>query len=151
MTAPLPPLVGIYFDIDGTIVIPIVTFWLLVLVLNKLVFQRFLQVVEWREEGISGSREDAKEMEARAEELKEEYHEKERQARREAQEVRQSLRDQGMQEQKQRFEEVREEIRDKITAERDEIQQQVDRARDEMEERARDLASAMVAKILPET
>ncbi len=151
MNVPLLPTLGIYFDIDGTIIIPIAVFWILVIVLNKLVFQRFLQVVEWREEGVSGSRKDAAEMESRAEELREEYHEKERQARREAQEVRQNLREQGMREQDQRFEEVREEIREEMDEERKEIQEQLDRAREEMEKQARGLASAMVAKILPET
>lgn len=149
--APTAPLVGIYLDLDGTFFVQLVIFWVMALFLHFVLVRPYLKVVEEREQGIGGSKEDAAEMETRADELKEEYDEKLRQARREAQEVRESLRNQGKQKQKDMVGEVREELRDKIEQERESIQEQVDEAQKELESRAENLADAMVEKIVPGT
>lgn len=151
IAAPTSPLLGIYLDLDGTFLVQLVVFWFVFGFLYVTLVKPYLKVVDEREEGIGGSREDAAEMEQRAETLEDEYEEKMRQARREAQEVRQSLRNQGKQEQKEMFEEVREELRDKIESERETIEGQVEQARSDLESRAQELASTMVEKIVPGT
>jgi F-type H+-transporting ATPase subunit b len=148
---PIAPLVGIYLDLDGTFFVQTVVFWLMLGFVHVFLVKPYLEVVEEREKGIGGSREDAAEMEERAEQLRDEYDEKMRQARREAQEVRESLRNQGVQEQKEMFDEVRDEINEKIEAERETISAKVEEARSELEERANDLASTMVEKVVPGT
>ena len=151
LTGSVAPLVGIYIDLDGTVFIQFAVFLLMVGFIHVVLIRPFLEVVEEREAGIGGSREDAEEMEREADQLEDEYEEKMQKARREAQEVHQGLRDQGLQEQKEMVEEVREELRQKIEAERDSIQEKVEEARSEMESRAEDLASTMVEKIVPDT
>lgn len=148
--ATFAPLVGLYLDVDGTIFIQLVIFWFVVGFVHFVLVKPYMQVVEAREEGIGGSKDDAAEMEARADQLREEYEEKKRQARREAQEVRQNLRNQGVQEQNEMFEDVREELREKVDSERKSIQQKVDQAHAQLEGRAKELASTMVNKVMPQ-
>ncbi len=149
--APTAPLVGIYLDVDGTFIVQLFVFWLVAGFLYWALVRPYLKVVEEREQGIGGSREDAAEMEARADELKEEYDQKLRQARREAQEVRESLRNQGKQKQKEKFAEGREELNEKLEQERASIREQVEKAEAQLESRADELAGAMVEKIVPGT
>jgi len=149
--ATLGPLLGIYVDLDGTLFVQMAIFLLMVGFVHVVLVRPFLDVVEEREEGIGGSRDEADEMQAEADHLENEYDEKMRKARREAQEVRQSLRDQGLQEQKEMVDDVRDELQEKIESERTSIQQKVEEARSELESRAEDLASTMVEKIVPGT
>ncbi|MFB6351709.1 MAG: ATP synthase F0 subunit B [Bradymonadaceae bacterium] len=144
-------MLGIYLDLDGTFFVQLVVFWVVFGFLYFSVVRPYLDVVEEREEGIGGSKEDAAEMEARADELEQEYDEKLLQARREAQEVRESLRNQGKQTQNEKFEEVRQQLDGKIESERETIRQKVDEAQSEIESRAEELADAMVEKIVPGT
>jgi F-type H+-transporting ATPase subunit b len=148
---PTAPLVGIYIDIDATIVVQAIIFWAVLGFLHFALFRPYLDAVEQREQGIGGSKEDAREMEARAEDLEQEYEEKMRQARRDAQEVRETLRNQGEQKEKELVDEVREELDAKLSEERDEIDTKVASAREDLEDRAEDLADRMVDKILAGT
>lgn len=148
---PTAPLVGIYIDIDATIVVQAIIFWAVLAFLHFALFRPYLEAVEQREEGIGGSKEDAREMEQRVEELEREYDEKMRQARRDAQEVRETLRNQGEQKQNEMVEEVREELDGKLAEEREAIDAKVASAREDLEGRAEDLADRMVDKILAGT
>lgn len=151
VSAIFAPLLGIYVDLDGTFFVQVLAFWAILLFVHFALVRPYLDVVEEREQGIGGSREDAREMDRRADQLEEEFDEKMQQARREAQEVRESLRNQGKQEQKENIEEVREELKAKLEGERESIRSKVDEARSELEARSRELASAMVEKIVPGT
>lgn len=145
------PLLGIYIDLDGTFFVQLGIFILVYAFVYAVLVRPYLDVVEEREEGLGGSRDEADAMNVEADQLEDEYEEKMQNARRKAQEVRQRLRDQGLQEQKEMVEEVREEIQTKIESERESIQGKVEEARSELESRAEELASTMVEKIVPRT
>lgn len=148
-TQAAPVVAAAAIDIDGTVLIQFVIFAFVLLFLHVALFRPYLKAVEAREEGVGGAREEAAEMEARASNMIDEYEQKMRQARRDAQDVRESLRNQGLQEQNDLVDEVRDEVGDKLDEERDQIRRQVESAKTEIKGRSKQLASAMVDKILP--
>ncbi|GEM_PF-2241215 len=148
--AAFAPLLGLYLDIDGTIVIQLVIFWFVVGFVHFVLVKPYMKVVEARDEGIGGSREEAAEMEAEADDLKDTYEDRRQEARRDAQQVQKELREQGVETQNEMVEDVRTELRDDIAEKRESIQQRVDEARSQMKERAEELAGDMVDKIIPQ-
>jgi F-type H+-transporting ATPase subunit b len=144
-----PVVAAAQIDIDGTVVVQMILFFLVLFFLHFVLFRPYLKAVDAREDGVEGAREEAAEMETRAGRVIEEYEGKMRQARRDAQDVRESLRNQGLQEQNDMVQEVREELQGKLQQERARIADKVDSARSDIEQRAQGLADSMVAKILP--
>jgi F-type H+-transporting ATPase subunit b len=144
-----PVVAAASIDIDGTIIVQMLLFWFVLGFLHFALFRPYLKAVDAREEGVEGSREEAGEMQTRAQRVIEEYEEKMRQARRDATDVRESLRNQGVQEQNDMLQEVREEIQQNLQQERGKIDAKVETARADIKQRAESLAGAMVARILP--
>lgn len=145
-----PVLAAASIDVDGTILVQMLLFWFVFIFLHFVLFRPYLKTVEAREEGVGGSREEAAEMEERAGQLIEEYEQKMRQARRDAQDVRESLRNQGLQEQTDMVDEVRGELQVKLNAEREKIDAKVAAAKTDLGTRSKQLARAMVDKLLPQ-
>lgn len=148
-TSITPVLASASIDIDGTIIVQMLLFWVVLGFLHVVLFRPYLKALDAREEGVEGSREEAGEMQARASQVIEEYEEKMRQARRDATDVRESLRNQGTQEQTEMLQEVREEIRQKMQHESERIDQRVAVARQEIQARAETLANTIVQRVLP--
>jgi F-type H+-transporting ATPase subunit b len=145
----LPIIAAAAIDIDITMAFQMVLFLFLLVVLNFLLIQPYLEAVEMRKAGVQGSREDAAEFEGKAEAMLAEYETKMRQARRDASEVRDSLRNQGQQEGNELLGEARDEVGVKLLEERKKISKEVGDAEATLRERAESLSSVMVKKVLP--
>ena len=145
----LPLLAAGGLDIDVTVGFQFVWFIATLAMLNVIIIQPYLKVREERAEATTGSREDAEEMDERAEQLREEFDDKMAGARRDAMEVRESLRGQGVAEQEDIVSEVRAELSEKLEAERATIQEKVSAAEADLDARAKELAELMVAKVVP--
>lgn len=87
---------GVNIDIDPTVLIQLGLFVLLMVLLNKMVFQPFLKSIELREARTDKARENAALIKARAEALSTEYRNAIQTARIEAATHRQTLRDGGL-------------------------------------------------------
>jgi F-type H+-transporting ATPase subunit b len=87
---------SVNIDIDLTVFIQLGLFLVLMLILNKLVFQPFLRSNELREARTDKAREDAADIKARAEKLSTEYREALAAARADAAADRQALRTDGL-------------------------------------------------------
>ncbi len=144
------PILGVYIDVDGTILVQMGAFLIALFMLHFLLYRPYLKTLDLREENVGGSEEQAGEMGAQADVLEKKYEKNIRQARRDAQEVRESLRQQGLAEQREIHDEVREEIEAKLAEERATIDEHVQKAREDIEQRAETLAEAMVDRLIPE-
>ena len=88
---------GVNIDIDLTVFIQLGLFVVLMLLLNKMVFQPFLKSIELREARTEKARDEAAQIKARAESLSTEYRAAIQAARSEAANHRQTLRAGGLQ------------------------------------------------------
>lgn len=137
-------------DIDVTVLIQFVTFALVVTSLNFIIIQPYLKAREAREEGTAGSREEADDLQARAQEVLKDYDERLTEARRDAMEVRETMRGQGLAEQRDLVEEARAEISAHLAQDRLHIASLVEAAESKLEERAQELAKMIADKVAPE-
>lgn len=137
-------------DIDVTVLFQFVTFALVVTSLNFIIIQPYLKAREAREEGTTGSMEEAEETQARAQSMGKEYDERSTEARRDAMEVRETMRGQGLAEQRDMIEEAREEIMAGLEQDRRHIASMVADAESQLEERAKSLANMIADKVAPE-
>lgn len=87
---------GVNIDIDLTLFIQLGLFLVLMLLLNKMIFQPFLKSIDLREQKTDKAREDAAALRARAESLSEAHREAVQAARAEAASERQDLRVAGL-------------------------------------------------------
>lgn len=138
-----------YIDIDATVAIQMILFGVLFVVLRPLIIDPYLKTVEARRDGLQGSREEADEMDARAERSIADYERKMRDARREANEIRDGLRSQGQDEFEDILTEGRVEITEKIAQERATIQQETEEGLKQLSTRTESLAQAIVARVVP--
>ena len=145
---PLGILAGINIDVDITVVFQAVTFLLVVASLNTLIIQPYLKAKAARDEGTSGSREEADEGLARAEVLSKEYDDKLNEARRDAMDVRDNMRSQGVSEQQEILDDARQEIEQKLEEERVKIAAMVSDAEAKIEEKADALSKMIVDKVM---
>lgn len=137
-------------DFDITTVFQFVIFALAIVSLQFILIKPYLQVREARDEGTLGSREEADEMTARAEQMLSKYEAQLTEARRDAVEVREAKRGEGEAEREDTLDEARREVAATLTQGRGEINQRVAEAEVEIERRAQQLAEMMVEKVLPE-
>ena len=138
-----------YIDIDGSLAIQMIMFLLLFLVLRPLILDPYLKAVEARRDGLQGSREEADEMESRADRSLADYEKKMRDARREAQEVREGMKTQGQDEFEDLIAEARQEIADRLASERGVIQTETQEGLKQLATRSDSLAKSIVARVLP--
>ncbi len=143
-------LASVAIDIDITVAFQFVTYALTTFALYFLMVKPYLRVREDRDEGTEGSREEAEEMEARAEQVLTRYEAQLADARRDAMEVRESRRAEGIAEQDDILGKVRAELGDKLEDERARIAGLVASAEADLETRAQELAGLMVKKVLPQ-
>lgn len=149
MIGHLSLLASVSIDVDATAVIQGFLFVALWAVLGPLIIKPYLEARDAREEGIDGSKEEARDFEARANAAIAEYEEKLRDARREAQDIRETLKNQGAAEQRDILEEEREKLHAKLTQERTKLEAEIEAAQKEIDARAKGLSASMVEKLLP--
>ncbi|MEM1348213.1 MAG: ATP synthase F0 subunit B [Myxococcota bacterium] len=147
----LPPILAASsIDLDVTVVFQFVNFALALFVVYFVMAKPYLSLLEKREEGTEGRREDAALAERNATMKASEYDSKYTETVRDAMEVRDTLRNQGVVEQQNRISEVRGEVGAHLEEQRAEIQAVVAQAEKELKARSQQLAKLMVHKILPE-
>lgn len=142
-------LAAIQIDIDITVVFQAVIFFLVVVLLNNIIIQPYLDARQAREESTEGSREGAEEQHARADQLSAAYDDGISLARRDAVAVSENLRGQGTSEQQDMVGEVQAELDATLATERAEIAKMVADAEAQIEARAAALSSLIVQKVMP--
>lgn len=149
MNTMVPLIAAVQIDVDVTVAIQFVTFTVALFAIWGLIITPYLKAREARDEGTSGSREEADEMEALAASRLKEYDERMTQLRREAMERREGLRAEGVKAQQELLGAAREELNGKSRAAQAKIAEGVATAEQELDTRAKQLAGLMIQKILP--
>ena len=142
-------LAAVSIDVDITVVFQFVNFTLAVFFLHMIIGKPYLKAREAREEGTEGSREEADDMFARADQMVIQIEAQMNEARRDAMEVRESLRNQGVAEQRDIVDETRGELDDHLATERAKLDGLVKNAQRQLDTRAADLAKRMVERVVP--
>jgi F0F1-type ATP synthase membrane subunit b/b' len=149
MNTLVPLIASVQIDVDVTVAIQFVTFTVALFSIWGLIITPYLKAREARDEGTSGSREEADEMEAMATARLAEYDERMTQIRRESMETREELRAAGAKTQQDLLGAARAEISAKSAAEQKKIAEKVSQVEVELDARAKKLAELMIQKILP--
>ncbi len=141
-------LAAVSIDVDITVVFQFVNFTLAIFFLHMIIGKPYLKAREAREEGTAGSREEADDMFARADQMVIQIEAQMNEARRDAMEVRESLRNQGVAEQRDIVDETRGELEDHLATERAKLDGLVKNAQHQLDARAADLAKRMVDRVV---
>lgn len=144
LAAAPPPLI----DIDLTVVIQFIIFLVLLILLTKLVFKPFLEIMKERSENIEGAREKATVLDAEAEEKLESYDEQIKSARKEAANVRGKFRDEGEAQAKEILGGARAKTDAKISAARQKTEKSVKAAQVALQKQADGIAKSIASKLL---
>ena len=139
-----PPLI----DIDLTVVIQFIIFLALLILLSKLVFKPFLEILKERNENIEGAREKATVLDAEADEKLESYEEQIKAARKEAAAVRGQFREDGEVKASEILNGARAKTDAKITAARKKTAQSVKTAGEALQKQADQVAKSIASKLL---
>lgn len=139
---------GVNIDIDLTLFIQLGLFLVLMLLLNKMIFQPFLKSIELREQKTGKAREDAAALQARAESLSEEYRETIQSARADAAGERQDLRLEGLSAKESQVSAARSEASETLSAAQAKASAQFDAARTALLEDVDSLSEKIVGKVL---
>ena len=107
-------LAGALIDLDGTIFLVFVIFFVLMFVLNQLLFKPMMKLADARSEAIDGAREDAKRMQKEAAEKGEKFEDELRKVRLEAGAERDRLRAEGQRLERQILDKVRDETQQSL-------------------------------------
>lgn len=134
-------------DVDLTILIQLVLFIGMLMLLNRLVFRHFLELIEKRHNRLYDSREQAETLDQRASGDQEAYQTRIREARSAGQREREGLRKTGQEEQRRKVNEARSEVNQTLNQAREEIDGVEKQAQGKLEMQADDLAALLVDKI----
>ncbi len=145
----LPPLAGMgLVDIDLTLFVSSAIFLVLLIVLNKLLFQPYLKIVHDRQAMTVGAADAAEETMAKADSVLGEYQERIAAARTEAGGIRDGLRAEGRTEESRLVADARGKADAQLASHRDNLEREVAKAEQEIEARATALSSAIVERVL---
>ena len=139
-----PPLI----DIDLTVVIQFIIFLVLLILLSKLVFKPFLEIMKERSENIEGARDKATVLDSEADEKFASYEEQIKTARKEAAAVRGKFREEGEVKANEILNGARAKTEAKITAARKKTQQSVTTAQAALQQQADEVAKSIATKLL---
>ncbi len=139
-----PPLI----DIDLTVVVQFIIFLVLMLVLTKLVFKPFLEILKERSENIEGAREKASVLDAEADEKLASYEDQIKTARKEAATVRGKFREDGEARATEILGEARAKTDAKISAARQKTEKSVKAAQAALQKQADQIAKSIASKLL---
>lgn len=135
-------------DLDVTALVSFFLFFLLFFILNKTVFQPYLEILAEREKKIEGEQLRAQEITARAEKSFTEYQHQLADARSEASKIREALRREGQTEETTILEKARENASVTIKKGQESVSKQVREASLAVDEKALTLSKAIVSRIL---
>lgn len=139
---------GSIIDLDGTLFVHIVVFFVAFFILRSLVFKPMVSLFEAREEAIDGARAEARQMEKDAAKKADRFDEEMRQVRLEAGEERDKLRQEGLRLERTVLEKVRQETQQTLAAAEKRIEEEGARIRREIQTTVPGLARDMASKLL---
>lgn len=143
------PMAGsVNIDIDLTVLIQLGLFLVLLVLLNKMIFQPFLKSIDLREQRTDKARADAAAIKARAEQLSEDYRDTIQSARAEAASERQSLRLDGLSDKESQVEAARSEASETLAAAQAQAKSQFDAARAKLLQDVDALSEKVAGKVL---
>jgi F-type H+-transporting ATPase subunit b len=135
-------------SLDLSVLYQIVIFVLLWLILSKLLFRPYLNLLEERERRTAGARHDSSELEHEGARLKAEYEEKIAQARAAGNAAKDAIVQEGRQERERLLQQAREEAALTLESARREVQRQLERERALLASEVAEVGRDMVSKIL---
>lgn len=135
-------------DVDGTTFVQFGLFLIMVVVLNQFLFKPYLKMRAARDQGISGARHQAQEMEARARKIVADYDDRMLRAKQRGAEERARLRSEAAVRERQLLGAARDESARSLKAARGQVQTQAAQAQKSLEKDADALAREMARKIL---
>jgi F-type H+-transporting ATPase subunit b len=133
---------------DATVVVVFLTTWILVWVLDRLLFRPVNQILDERERRTRGYRAEAKAMEAESARERAQYEEAVKRARAEGYQLVEARRREALERREHLLRTVREEARERIERARRELAEQAQEARGYLEREAEELAREMVQQVL---
>jgi F-type H+-transporting ATPase subunit b len=135
-------------SLDISVLYQIVIFLVLWLILNKVLFRPYLDLLDERESRTAGARHDSSELEYEGARLKAEYEEKIAQARAAGSATKDAIVQEGRQERERLLHQAREEAARTLESARSEVQRQLERERALLDTEVTEVARDMVSKIL---
>jgi F-type H+-transporting ATPase subunit b len=134
--------------LDISVLYQIIIFVLLWLILSRVLFRPYLELLDERERRTTGARHDSDELEREGARLKAEYEEKIAQARAAGTAAKDAIVQQGRQERERLLQQAREEAALTLESARREVQRQLARERGLLATEVAEVARDMVGKIL---
>jgi F-type H+-transporting ATPase subunit b len=135
-------------SLDYSVLYQIGLFLILWLILSKVLFRPYLDLLDQREHRTSGAQQDSSELEQEGARLKAEYEEKIAQARATGTAAKDAIVQEGRQERERILQQAREEAAHTLEAARLEVRSQLERERERLAAEVAEVAQDMVAKIL---
>ncbi len=139
---------GSIIDLDGTLFVHLVIFFLAFFILRSLVFKPMVRLFEAREEAIDGARADARQMEKDAAKKADAFEEEMRKVRLEAGTERDKLRQEGLRLERTILEKVRQETQQSVVDAEKKLADEAARIRREIQTSVPILAREMATKLL---
>ncbi|MFW6049594.1 MAG: ATP synthase F0 subunit B [Myxococcota bacterium] len=139
---------GALIDLDGTLVVQLILFFVAFGILHPLVFKPMVALFEAREQATDGARAEARRMEHEAKEKADKFEEEMHQIRMSAAAERERLRQEGQRLEKTILERVRQETQKQSADAEAKVQAEARRVRSDMETAIPQLARQIAAKLL---
>lgn len=139
---------GSIIDVDGTLLVHVVIFFVAMLLLRALVFKPMIALFQAREQAIDGARAEARQMEKDAAKKADAFEEEMRKVRIEAGAERDKLRQEGLRLERAILEKVRQETQATIAAADERIAVEGAKLRREIQQSVPALARQMASKLL---
>ena len=139
---------GIRLDLDLTSLLILVILLVLFLVLKTVVFNPFLKDLDQRDVRTDQARQNAQDLNAKAQSLSEKYKEVVAQARTDAQEIRRNLRVEGLNDKESRVADAQKEANTQYDEMCTSLNEQFEKARSQALSQVEDLAREITSKVL---
>lgn len=139
---------GALIDLDGTIVVLAVVFFVTLFILRSVVFKPMIALFEAREQAIDGAKREARKMEGEARQAAEKFEEEMRGLRASATAERERLRQEGQRLERSILEKVRQETQKELSDAETRVQGEARRLRAEIDTTVPKLASQIAEKLL---
>ncbi len=139
---------GSLIDLDGKVIAQAILFFIVLIILKKLVFDPMIALFELREERIDGARLEAKQLQRDADEAGETFDEKMRSTRLKAGDEREILRAEGQQREAEIISAVREETQKQLREALDELEEEAFELRQELRNQTPELARRIATQLL---
>ena len=150
---PLPPAeatvhaMGL-ISVDGSVIFQMVLFFVLMFILQRLLFKPVLASIRLRDERTVGAREEAGRLKGDAEERMERYDTALREAKKEAASVRRDFREEGLAKRNEALDAARTDCDEQLTKSRADLEKATATAREEIQASADVLSKEIVARLL---